>query len=1207
MSKTTILQLALVLLIIGGVAQAESVNLSWTAPGDDGQTGTANRYDLRYAEFAINQSNWNQATAVAGLPSPSAAGSPESFTVDGLAAGQTYYFALRTADDALNWSELSNVAVKTVPFESTAPSVVSDLNGITWTQTSVTLAWTAPGDDGNDGTASRYELRYAEFPITVSSWNSAIVAGGLPSPASAGSTETYTVDVLEPGTQYYFAIRTADEVPNWSGISNVAAVTTSPDSPNIPPAGIVDLSGTGATTNSVSLSWTAPGADGDFGVASRYDLRFSTAPINETNWAAAISLEGMASPQPAGSLESYDISGLLPGTVYYFAVKTADEVPQWSALSNLVSVQTLAVFEGSLEITDLSAPSSGLTSVALAWTAPGDGADAASEYDLRFANYAITEANWSTANRVRSLGAPASTGSSERFTVYGLTPNIKYYFALKAADAAGTWSDMSNVTTRTTGAVTEESVPPANIADLEGMAVDENSVTLTWTAPGDDGTTGTAAEYDLRYATEPIALANWSNLERLEGLGGPQPAGSVESYDISGLAPGTAYYFAVRTADEVPNWSGLSNIANAATPDLNIPPGDIRNLAGSEVTDSSVLLTWTAPGCDGNEGQATSYDLAWATAPVSETNWAGAAHLDGLPAPSPAGSAEAFRVTGLQPGFHYYFAMKACDEIDQWSGLSNVVSLNTDAPNQPPTAVLTLAAGATTTHSIALTWTAPADDSGAAALYDLRYALAPISEANWAQASPVADLPVPAAPGTEQTFTVTGLAHTTLYYFALKSADNDGAWSGLSNVVSAETDVEIVAGTDAPADVSDLTCTGTSRISVSLEWTAPGADGTEGTATAYDLRFANFPIDESNFGAANSVLSVKAPNPAGTKEKHTVWALTPGVQYYFAVKTVDEADNWSNTSNVASAVTGQEVLPLAVDFSAAATSGEAPFEVSFTSEVSGEPDTWLWDFGDGTQSAVSNPDHVYEAAGSFTVALTVANASGSVRETKTDFIAVSGSTAAREIHVDAIQVRSLQYKTWCRGYADVHVVDDENQPVEGATVYLVVSGATMESQTSITDETGTAVFKTRVSRNCALDWCYSVTDVIHALLVYNPLSDRVSSTCNSIVALASREEFDWEGAEVPDGFALEQNYPNPFNPSTEISFSLPAPSSVRLVVVNMLGQEVAVLAEGSLRAGWHSVTWDGRTTGGRPVASGLYLYHLQAGEFSESRKMMLLK
>lgn len=104
---------------------------------------------------------------------------------------------------------------------------------------SVTLTWTAPGDDGNVGTAAVYDVRYSTSLITNANFNAAQQATGEPVPKAAGSTETFTVTGLQPNTAYYFAIKTADEAANWSGLSNVVNKTTGD---TVPPAAVADLS-----------------------------------------------------------------------------------------------------------------------------------------------------------------------------------------------------------------------------------------------------------------------------------------------------------------------------------------------------------------------------------------------------------------------------------------------------------------------------------------------------------------------------------------------------------------------------------------------------------------------------------------------------------------------------------------------------------------------------------------------------------------------------------------------------------------------------------------------------------------------------------------------------------------------------------------------------------------------------------------------------
>jgi hypothetical protein len=94
---------------------------------------------------------------------------------------------------------------------------------------------------------------------------------------------------------------------------------------------------------------------------------------------------------------------------------------------------------------------------------------------------------------------------------------------------------------------------------------------------------------------------------------------------------------------------------------------------------------------------------------------------------------------------------------------------------------------------------------------------------------------------------------------------------------------------------------------------------------------------------------------------------------------------------------------------------------------------------------------------------------------------------------------------------------------------------------------------------------------------------------------------------IPSSFTLYQNYPNPFNPSTTITFELEQRSHVTLTILNMLGQEVAHLVNREMAAGAQSVRWNGTTDDGTPVASGIYLYRLTAGDFVQTRKMELLK
>jgi hypothetical protein len=112
--------------------------------------------------------------------------------------------------------------------------------------------------------------------------------------------------------------------------------------------------------------------------------------------------------------------------------------------------------------------------------------------------------------------------------------------------------------------------------------------------------------------------------------------------------------------------------------------------------------------------------------------------------------------------------------------------------------------------------------------------------------------------------------------------------------------------------------------------------------------------------------------------------------------------------------------------------------------------------------------------------------------------------------------------------------------------------------------------------------------------------------------IISNIEDDKNSGSVPSEYALSQNYPNPFNPNTKIDFSLPVESNVKLVIYNILGQEVNQLVNNQMSAGNHSVIWNANDAGGNQLTSGIYLYKITAtgvnkGEFQDIKKMILLK
>ncbi|MCP4683925.1 MAG: hypothetical protein GY867_00620 [bacterium] len=565
------------------------------------------------------------------------------------------------------------------------------------TPNSITINWTAPGDDGTSGTASGYDIRYSTSTITDANWISANQASGEPTPQAAGTAESFEITGLTPGTVYYFAIKTADENLNWSLISNIATQSTT--TVNTAPDAIADFSAGSPTTGSLTLSWTATGSDGSSGTASQYDIRYSTSTISDANWNSATPITGEPAPSVAGSSESVVVTGLNSSTTYYFAIKAADEVPTWSALSNIASGATITGDTPPATIANLGLSNPTETSLTLSWTAPGaDGASGtASAYDIRYYSSAITVGYWDAAEEAVGEPSPQPGGSLETFVLTGLNPGTTYYVAIKTRDIAYNWSGISNSPSATT---TLDNTPPLAVTTLNAVLPSLNALTLVWLAPGDDGSSGTASAYDLRFSTSSISEANWGSALQINGEPTPSTAGTPESLTVSGLAEATTYYFALKTADEMPNWSALSNVASNSTAEDTTPPAAIQDLSATTGENNGEIdLVWTTPGDDGVSGSALFYDICFSSDPLNETNWGSAISYSAPPLPLPAGSQQSLTLTSLVPGQNYYIGVKTYDDAANESAISNVPSaaayfdfaLDNDAlaqPSYPPVAAV---------------------------------------------------------------------------------------------------------------------------------------------------------------------------------------------------------------------------------------------------------------------------------------------------------------------------------------------------------------------------------------------------------------------------------------------------------------------------------------------------------------------------------------
>ena len=115
------------------------------------------------------------------------------------------------------------------------------------------------------------------------------------------------------------------------------------------------------------------------------------------------------------------------------------------------------------------------------------------------------------------------------------------------------------------------------------------------------------------------------------------------------------------------------------------------------------------------------------------------------------------------------------------------------------------------------------------------------------------------------------------------------------------------------------------------------------------------------------------------------------------------------------------------------------------------------------------------------------------------------------------------------------------------------------------------------------------------------------SVNTEIIVRVSTQVLEIGDEPIPEVFALHQNYPNPFNPTTQIRYDLPDDANVNITIYDIMGRSIRSLVNSNQTAGYRSIRWDGKNNLGEGVSAGMYIYMIQAGEFRQTKKMVLLK
>jgi hypothetical protein len=600
-----------------------SLTVQWTGVGDDGALGQLTSQELRYATSPITtDAAFNAATLVpTGAPVPP--GTLATATIANLGAGRTYHVALKVSDahgnsarsDSLTVStanpEVTQLAFTPQPANGTAGSALADVavslldarGDVVRTATSaVTLTLT--GEAGftpvtvsavngvatftgvRVDTAGTFTFTATAGALSVQSQAFSVVAGAasrlvladLPASVTAGLAQDVDVTLMDAfGNRlrgYTGTVRFTSSDAR-AVLPQDTAFTPADAGHKVIPGLVFKTSG----TQSVTVTDTATPALTD---TVDTDVRSS----------AVASFEVVAGPGPfvAGASLSYEVvardgygnvakdyastvtftssdpRAVLPGAYtftlgdegrheFFVELRTSgdqDVTVEDVAAPALSGTHTYRIVPAGLDHLDFdSVPTEGQVRqaldpiiVSLRDTYGNVVTDGTRDVSLSLFDGALTE----------GLATVTTTDGFATFSGITVTDEGTYRFLAHVDGLADiTSGDL----------IISDTTAPGAVQGLAATTVDDSSIRLNWTASGDDGALGTAARYELRYATSAITEANFGSATLVTGVAAPQASGSAESFTVTGLQTATVYHFALKAFDGAGNGSALATVSGS--------------------------------------------------------------------------------------------------------------------------------------------------------------------------------------------------------------------------------------------------------------------------------------------------------------------------------------------------------------------------------------------------------------------------------------------------------------------------------------------------------------------------------------------------------------------------------------------------------------------------------------------------------------------
>lgn len=739
------------------------------------------------------------------------------------------------------------------------PAQINNLAAVTGdNRGTINLSWTAPGEDGAANTAQLYIVRYspnviaddAGFDAAEVKYNDKSFTYALDSnvyetitwnPSAPGAAQSYALGSLTPGVTYYIAVKTEDEQPNRSLLSNV-----------------VTLYASNSVGSNVRINEVAPMETNDW--IELYNA--TTNQVDLSGWEICTNIQGtdISGVIEAGSdysiLKTIPSGFVLPATSYAilnmgYGTPPADETSAdtngngWRDLYSANSLMDIAgvVFIRNKNKTFVDA------------VAYSDGIDNPNWSNLW--KWFNGHRQWSPATASMSDAADWSAASGGR--VQGRTFG-RDSFSTDTDDTAAAKNDWKIFLVPTKGTQNDD-VPPGAITNLSALAdaAVEGKITLTWTAPGDDGYIGnnSGGRYLVKYATYSVdtsSLAWWNSISTSAASNinkgwviktPPSALSTTETQIFTGLYPSATYYFAARTVDDVANWSALDLQIGAADPAVqaqaiatNLPPAAPTGVVAVS-SNTAAMLSWNANSeLDLNEyriSKNTVNDFAdGGTSLVAVVSSSTLSHTAG----------------GLTNGVTYYFWIQGTDVFALTGSTSATVSAYPVL--KPPSGLSAAHKGS----RVELSWTASPDYAST------NFAGYAIYRSSVSSSADFNLLTVLTGGGSTTHYDTSGVSAIQTYYYFMKSSDTAGPESAATSVVTAVPDDK------GPIITAISPAASTVRVAVKGSKIVMEATVRDDETTAYISGVASATVSVAYSTAVGGVSSLLAMNMVADSDSY---------------------------------------------------------------------------------------------------------------------------------------------------------------------------------------------------------------------------------------------------------------------------------------------------------------------------------------------------